>query len=95
MNRNYEAIVIFRPEEDQLSQGSELVKKEFKDSEIELTAEEDMGLRELAYDIKKQRKGHYINFKIQSSPEKIKTLEKNMKLHNQILKFVFFREEEK
>lgn len=93
--RNYEAIFIFRPEEEQFKQGSAAVESEFKNCEITLVNQENMGKRELAYDIKKQSEGHYICYKIQSAPDKLKLLEKSLKLRPEILKFVVFKDEAK
>ncbi|MBN1410339.1 MAG: 30S ribosomal protein S6 [Spirochaetales bacterium] len=91
--RKYEAIFIFRPEENNLAQGKAAVQTEFKNSGINIIKENDMGLKTLAYDIKKNDKGHYINFEIESEPDKIKPLDKIFKLNNEILKFVFFKKE--
>lgn len=92
MNK-YEAIVIFRPEEDQFSKGKEVVKEDFKTFNVKVLNEEDMGQRDLAYDIKKTPKGRYINYHIEADPAKIKPLDASLKLKNEILKFVFFRED--
>lgn len=91
--RKYEAIFIFRPEEDTLSKGKTDILAEFKNSGIELLQEIDMGLRTLAYEIKKNKQGHYINFEIQAEPDKLKPLDRIFKLKNEILKFVFFRKD--
>jgi small subunit ribosomal protein S6 len=93
--RKYEAIFIFRPEEEHLTQGKTTIKEEFQNSGITILQEEDMGERDLAYDIKKNTKGHYFCYKIQSEPDNLKSAGKNFKLKPEILKFVFFRDEEK
>ncbi|MBN2735509.1 MAG: 30S ribosomal protein S6 [Spirochaetales bacterium] len=92
MNK-YEAIVIFRPEEDQFTKGKEIVKEDFKTFEIKVLNEEDMGARDLAYVIKHSSKGRYINYHIEANPAKIKPLDASLKLKSEILKFVFFRED--
>lgn len=91
--RKYEAIFIFRPEEDQFTKGKTDVQSELKNAGINLVQETDMGLKDLAYDIKKTRQGHYINFEIESGPEKLQALNRIFKLKNEILKFVFFRKD--
>jgi small subunit ribosomal protein S6 len=93
--RNYEAIFIFRQEEEHLKQGTSTVENEFKNCGIKLVNQESMGKKELAYDIKKQTEGHYICYKIQSAPDKLKLLEKSLKLRPEILKFVVFRDDTK
>jgi small subunit ribosomal protein S6 len=91
--RKYEAIFIFRPEENNLAQGKTIVQTEFKNSGINIVKESDMGLRTMSYVIKKNDKGHYINFEIESEPDKIKPLGKIFQLKNEILKFVFFKKD--
>jgi small subunit ribosomal protein S6 len=52
-----------------------------------------MGLRTLAYKIKKIDKGRYVNFNIEASPDKLKPIDKVLKLKEEILKFVIFKKE--
>jgi small subunit ribosomal protein S6 len=92
MNK-YEAIVIFRPEGDNVAKGTASVQQEFKNAGINILEQTDMGLRTLAYDIKKSDKGHYIVFNIEGDPDKIKPVDKSLKLKDEILKFVFFKKE--
>jgi small subunit ribosomal protein S6 len=93
--RNYEAIFIFRSEEEQYKQGTSTVENEFKNCGIKLINQESMGKKDLAYDIKKQSEGYYICYKIQSAPDKLKLLEKSLKLRPEILKFVIFKDDKK
>lgn len=93
--RKYEAIFIFRPEEEHVTQGTTKVQDELKNSGITILQQEDMGTKELAYEIKKNTKGHYYCYKIESEPNNLKLIEKNLKLQQEILKFVFFRDEKK
>jgi len=92
--RKYEAIFIFRPEEDVFAKGKTEVISEFKNAGISILQEIDMGLRDLAYDIKKMPQGRYINFEIESGPEKLQPLNRLFKIKNEILKFVFFKKDE-
>ncbi|MBN2532953.1 MAG: 30S ribosomal protein S6 [Spirochaetales bacterium] len=91
--RNYEAIFIFRPEEEHVTQGNTAVKNEFQNAGITILQQDDMGQKDLAYDIKRNSKGHYFCYKIQSEAGSLKTIEKNLKLKQEILKFIFFRDE--
>ena len=91
--RKYEAIFIFKPEEEQVSQGKSSVQTEFQNAGIEILELEDMGNKELAYDIQDNQRGHYFCYHVQSDPDKLKLVDKNLKLRSEILKFVFFRED--
>jgi small subunit ribosomal protein S6 len=92
MNK-YEAIFVFRPEEENVARATTTVQTEFGNSGISVTEHADMGLRTLAYKIKKQDKGRYFCYKIEASPDKLKPLGKQLQLKEEILKFVFFRKD--
>jgi small subunit ribosomal protein S6 len=55
---------------------------------------EHWGLRNLAYKIKKNRKGHYVLLNIDSPVEAVKEMERNLLLHEDILRHMTLRVEE-
>ena len=55
---------------------------------------EQVGLRTLAYLIKKNRKGHYVLLNITAEPPVIKELERIMRLNEDLLRFLTVRVEE-
>jgi small subunit ribosomal protein S6 len=59
-----------------------------------VTKTEQWGLRNLAYRINKNKKGHYVLFNIDASPAAIAEMERNMKLHEDVLRFMTIRVEE-
>lgn len=91
--RNYEVVFIFRTEADAYSAGLEKVKEELKKAGANIVKEDDMGDRELAYQIKKESRGHYHFFDLELKPDAIVTLERNFKLFNEVLKFMFVKKE--
>jgi small subunit ribosomal protein S6 len=94
MNK-YEAIFIFRPEDENVSRGTAMVLQEFQNSGITILDQIDPGVRTLSYRIKKSEKGRYHIYNIEAEPDKIKPLEKILMLKDEILKFVFFKKKEK
>ena len=52
------------------------------------------GLRNLAYRIKKNRKGHYALLNIDAPPAAIAGMERNMRLNEDVLRFMTVRVEE-
>lgn len=46
------------------------------------------GLRNLAYRIKKHRKGHYHMFALEAAPETVKELERNLRLEEDVLRYL-------
>jgi small subunit ribosomal protein S6 len=51
------------------------------------------GLRSLAYEVKKNKKGHYIMFGLQSNREAIQELERNYRINEDVIKFQTFKVE--
>lgn len=90
--KTYEAVVIFTSDENQLREGREFLKKEFESTGVKVAKEDDMGDRILSYQVRKNDRGHYFLYTIESPPEPIKTLSKSMKLRPEILKFMFVRQ---
>ncbi|MDH3240512.1 MAG: 30S ribosomal protein S6 [Alphaproteobacteria bacterium] len=59
-----------------------------------VSKKEYWGLRNLAYRIKKNRKGHYALLNIDAPPAAISEMERNMRLHDDILRFLTIKVEE-
>lgn len=92
--KTYEAVVIFTSDAAPFQEGREFLKKEFEGAGITLTKEEDMGDRLLAYPVRKNDRGHYVLYTIQSAAEPLKTLARTLKLRPEILKYLFVRKDE-
>ena len=62
--RKYEVMFIVRPtlSDEEVSAVVERYKKVLTDNSASITGETDMGQRELAYEIKKFKSGHYFVF---------------------------------
>ena len=91
--RTYEFTVILRSDEELSAQGKELIKKELAHANATILKEEDLGVRVLAYPIKKEQKGRYLYIEMEADPAVISVIEKNCLLMNPILKFLFVRKE--
>ncbi len=89
----YEAVVIFTSDEAQHQAGREFLRKEFESSGITIKKEEDMGDRLLAYPVRKNDRGHFFLYVIESAPEHLKPLHKSLKLRPEILKYLFVRQD--
>ncbi len=57
----------------------------------EVTKKEYWGLRNLAFRIKKNRKGHYILFNIDAPPGAVLELERNMRLSEDVIRYLTVR----
>lgn len=93
--RKYELMVVFPLEEDQYAPGIEGVKKTLADFGAQVVGEDPYGDRELTYEIKGRTRGRYVLFTINAAPEKIIEMDRQFKLNENILNFLFVRIEEK
>ena len=91
--KTYEAVVIFASDAAPYQEGREFLKKEFEGAGITVTKEEDMGDRLLAYPVRKNDRGHFILYVLESAPEPLKALTKTLKLRPEILKYLFVRQD--
>src|SRR5579862_687105 len=55
---------------------------------------EQWGLRNLAYRINKNKKGHYVMFNLDAPHEAVTELERNMRINEDVLRFLTVRVEE-
>ena len=86
----YECVYIARQELTvaQTEQLSKDLIKIISSNDGEIKNQEYWGLRNLAYKIRKNRKGHYTMFHIDSSSSTIIELERNMRLNEDILRYL-------
>lgn len=91
----YEHIFIAR--QDIQPQQVEAISKDLtkivEDNGGKVTKTEQWGLRTLAYRIKKYKKGHYVLLNIDGSSDAISELERNERLHEDIVRFMTIRVE--
>ncbi len=93
MISNYEFTVIFDANEDKTKAGLELVESSFAKYGVEVDKKEDLGVRNLAYLINKQEKGHYFYFEVKAEGSVIKNMSRAFELSNDVLKYLFINPE--
>ena len=86
----YEHTIVARQDTSptQIKQLTEKYSKIVEKHEGEIVQTEEWGLLNLAYDIKKNRKGTYIHFKIKASGKTIDELEKNEIIDKNLLRYM-------
>ena len=86
----YEHTIIARQDASpsELKQLTDKYSKIVKKNEGEVVKAENWGLLNLAYLIKKNKKGSYIHFKIKGKGNVIKELEKNESLDKKLLRYL-------
>jgi len=92
--RKYDAVVILRPESEGLAEAKEFLKTLFNGDGCKTVKEEEVGDRELAYEIKKNKRGYYLRYELEAEPQSIPGFDKALKLRNDVLKYLFVRSEE-
>jgi ribosomal protein S6 len=92
--RKYELMTVFPVEEDIYKPGMEALHSILADFGVQIISEEPFGDRDLAYEIKKKRKGRYVLFNIEADPSKMIELDKKFKLITQMLAYLFIRVEQ-
>jgi len=93
--RHYELMVIFPLEEDQQKAGREQLLTDLGNNGAEILKTDEIGDRDLTYEIKKRTRGRYVLFTIKADPLKIAGMDRIFKLNANILKYLFVNIEDK
>jgi small subunit ribosomal protein S6 len=81
-------------EEDQHKAGRDQLLNDLAVNGVEIEKTDEAGERDLAYEIKKRKKGRYVFFVVKADPSKITILDKNFKLNANLLKYFFVKLDE-
>ncbi|MDR1586509.1 MAG: 30S ribosomal protein S6 [Treponema sp.] len=92
--RQYELTVIFPQEDDQHKAGREQILADLAANGVEIEKTDEIGDKNLAYEIKKRKVGKYVLFTIKTDPVKITALDRIFKLNANLLKYLFVKVEE-
>ncbi len=91
----YETVFIARQDltESQVKALSEQFSKIITDAKGKIHKTEFWGLRNFAYKINKARKGHYVLLELDTEPAALHEMERQMRLHEDVVRFLTIREE--
>ncbi|MCG8480578.1 MAG: 30S ribosomal protein S6 [Spirochaetales bacterium] len=92
--RTYEAMCVFRAGQEAFNAGVETVRAELVKLDAEIEKEEDMGVRPLAFPIKKQLQAHYYYYVCKLDPEKAHQIENAVRLKDELLRFLMVRRDD-
>ena len=92
----YESVFIARQDisAGQVDTLADEMEKLISDNGGSVARREYWGLRNLAYRMKKNRKGHYIMFNLDAPSEAVQEMERNLRLHEDVLRYMTIRLEE-
>lgn len=95
--RFYETIFIVKPDlgDDVLAEREQWAKDILTNNGAQIVHTELWGKKRLAFQIEKQRYGHYLLLQYEGEPKVVPELERNFKLSEDVLKFITVRLEGK
>jgi len=93
--RKYEMMTILSLDDKGSFDSKKYFNETFSSLEMKVIEEKDMGVRDLAYPIKKITRGHYFLFQLETENQKnIALLNKNLKLNKNILRTLLLVKDE-
>ena len=86
----YESVIIFIQDitKNQLDIIISEFKKNIENEKGKILREEYWGLKNLAYEINKNKKAHYTMLIIETNPDKIEEYERKLRLHEDVIRFM-------
>lgn len=89
--KNYELLTIFKPslDSEELDKVVEKVSEEIKSYKGSVESIDKMGRKKLAYDVQGYRDGFFTNMVISLPAESIVEFKRNLKLNDNVLRFMF------
>ena len=91
--RKYEVMYIIRPDIEQ--EAMQATMERFQNiiaNGGEITHQEVMGKRRLAYEIKKFRDGIYVLVKFNATPEVVKELDRVMRISDEVIRYLIVKD---
>ncbi|OGY18286.1 MAG: 30S ribosomal protein S6 [Candidatus Chisholmbacteria bacterium RIFCSPLOWO2_01_FULL_50_28] len=88
MKRTYELTVVFPQASVDLTKITKSLENLIGKAEGKVVSREDWGERELAYPIKKQKKGVYFLYLVELSVDKVAQLDKELRLMSELLRYL-------
>lgn len=95
--RHYETMFILKPTlvEEEIKAKIELFKEVITKNGGEIETCLDMGMRNLAYEIEKNKRGYYFVIYFKAQPSLIAELERNYRINEDVLRFIVIKYENK
>jgi len=95
--RHYETMFIVKPTltQEEIEAQIATVKANIEKNGGEIVSTDDMGMRQLAYEIQKNKRGYYYVIYFKAPSESIKELERTYRVNENIMRFIFIKYESK
>jgi len=94
--RIYETMLVLDPEvsKEQVDGFTEKLKQFLGDRGAEVLKVEEWGVKTLAYEIKKKKKGYYLIFYLKGDEALVADMERNLRLMEEVLRYLTVKREE-
>ena len=92
MNK-YETVMMLQKDNEKLRKDAIAKIESFIKEKGKLGKSEDMGLKKLAYEIRKNKEGYYYLINFEMKPDDIHELERIYRITDEILKFMIVKKE--
>ena len=92
MNK-YETIMILTKDNEKLRKDAIEKIENYIKEKGKLESSDDMGLKKLAYEVKKNKEGYYYLINFEMRPDDIYELERIYRITDEILKFIIVKKE--
>jgi small subunit ribosomal protein S6 len=95
--KNYELLAIFKPslDSEELDKAIEKITEEIKSYSGSVSSVDKIGRKKLAYDVQGYRDGFFANLILSVPAESIVEFKRNLKLNDNVLRFMFMEESKK
>ena len=95
--KNYELMFVIKPTltEEEMKAGIDTVLNSLTASGGEIAVNKDMGVRKLAYEIEKQKRGYYFVSYFTTNPDSITEIERLLRINENILRFMTIKYDSK
>lgn len=89
--KNYELLVVFKPslDSEELDKVVEKISEEIKSYNGSISSVDKMGRKKLAFDVQGYRDGFFTNIILSTPAESIVEFKRNLKLNENVLRFMF------
>ena len=88
--KKYEIMYILRSTLEESDRKAEIEKlaKLLTSNGAKVSKTDEWGLRDLAYEIKKEKKGYYVVLKVEAEPAALKEFDRLTKIDNNVLRYL-------
>lgn len=95
--RHYELLVILKPTltEEEIKSKADFLKETLEKNGAQIESIDDMGMKNLAYEVKKNKRGHYFIYYFQAPASTIAEVERIIRITEEVIKFLNVKYENK